>query len=68
MQAPTGPAAQRLAALQRHLAGFSIAEVHQPGLEREDTAAAKDIDPRKRPAPGGGPGSLTIIDNRCKCS
>ena len=68
MQAPTGPAAQRLAALQRHLASFSIAEVHQPGLEREDTAAAKDNDPRKRPAPGGGPGSLTIIDNRCKSS
>ncbi|CAL5229169.1 g12444 [Coccomyxa viridis] len=47
----------RLAALQRHLsAGVTLSN----GLELQQTKSAGE----QRPAPGGGPGTLTIVDNR----
>ncbi|CAL8464767.1 g4302 [Coccomyxa elongata] len=49
----------RLAALQRHLGALSFA--NDSGIEVVDTKA---VSGEKRPAPGGGPGSLTVIDNR----
>lgn len=47
----------RLSVLSQHLAG---AEELQ--LQRQETRAAGDED--VRPAPGGGPGTLTVLDNR----
>lgn len=52
-------AAARLAALQRHLGGVTITE--QNTLLTNPTAATQDA---VRPAPGGGPGTLTVVDNR----
>lgn len=44
--------------------GLSIVSIDHPSLERQDAAAARDENPRERPAPGGGPGKLTVIDHR----
>ncbi len=46
-------AAGRLAVLSRQLA-------NNPAAERNDTAAEEET----RPAPGGGRGTLTVVDNR----
>lgn len=46
-------AAGRLAVLSRQLA-------NSPAAERNDTAAEEET----RPAPGGGRGTLTVVDNR----
>lgn len=46
----------RLSVLSQHLAGA------EEQLQRQETRAAGDED--VRPAPGGGPGTLTVLDNR----
>jgi hypothetical protein len=48
----------RLSVLSQHLAGAQ----EQQHLQRQETRAAGDED--VRPAPGGGPGTLTVLDNR----
>jgi citrate synthase len=50
--------ANRIATLQRHLAGASLRD-EGPGVELHPTLAA-DV----RATPGGGPGSLSVTDNR----
>lgn len=50
-------AVSRLSVLSHHLA----AEDEAAWIARQDTAAAaEDV----RPAPGGGKGTLTVVDNR----
>ncbi|KAL6780171.1 Citrate synthase 2, peroxisomal [Auxenochlorella protothecoides] len=51
----------RIATLQRHLASVSVSEAEH-GLERVGTSAPHDQ--TGRPAVAGGPGSLTVVDNR----
>ena len=46
----------RLSVLSQHLA----ADSEQGTLQRQETRADEDV----RPAPGGGPGTLTVLDNR----
>ena len=58
MQGPA--AANRIAQLQRHLQAHSLEP--QGELQLEDTKA--NSDPKERPAPGGGPGTLSVTDNR----
>lgn len=55
------PAAARLAALQRHLTAEVVPNVSL--LSLNETSAPQD-GLGARPAPGGGPGTLSIIDNR----
>ena len=55
-------AAVRIAALQRHLQAHRIENGAEQCVELQDTKA--ESDPKERPAPGGGPGSLSIVDNR----
>lgn len=54
-------AASRLAALRRQLEVNDLSLVEARSLEREDTRAQVETE---RPAPGGGPGSLSVLDNR----
>lgn len=51
-------AVSRLSVLSHHLGAGEEA----PCLARQDTAAAADDS--VRPAPGGGKGTLTVLDNR----
>jgi citrate synthase len=51
-------AVSRLSVLSHHLGAAEEA----PCLARQDTAAAADDS--VRPAPGGGKGTLTVLDNR----
>jgi citrate synthase len=51
-------AVSRLSVLSHHLGAGEDA----PCLARQDTAAAADES--VRPAPGGGKGTLTVLDNR----
>ena len=51
-------AADRIAALQRHL------QAHHLDSELQLNETKASADPKERPAPGGGPGSLTVKDNR----
>jgi citrate synthase len=46
----------RLSVLSQHLS----ADNEQTTLQRQETRADEDV----RPAPGGGPGTLTVLDNR----
>lgn len=46
----------RLSVLSQHLS----ADSEQAMLQRQETRADEDV----RPAPGGGPGTLTVLDNR----
>jgi hypothetical protein len=46
----------RLSVLSQHLS----ADCEQNTLQRQDTRADEEV----RPAPGGGPGTLTVLDNR----
>lgn len=55
-------AADRIAALQRHLHLHQIENEAQSSVECQSTKA--ESDPKERPAPGGGPGSLSVVDNR----
>lgn len=50
--------AGRLNVLARQLAGVGLGDAAVP-LARQDTAAEE-----ARPAPGGGRGTLTVVDNR----
>ena len=54
----TSAAADRIAALQRHLQGQHL----DSDFQLNEVKASAD--PKERPAPGGGPGSLTVKDNR----
>lgn len=49
-------AAGRLAVLSRQLAGMQP----EDAVARNDTSAEEE----QRPAPGGGRGTLTVVDNR----
>lgn len=53
-------AAHRIAALQRHLQGVSLSD-RDNSTEVNNTAAPQSA---VRPAPGGGPGTLTCVDSR----
>ena len=55
-------AADRIAALQRHLHLHQIENEVQSSVECQSSKA--ESDPKERPAPGGGPGSLSVVDNR----
>lgn len=55
-------AADRIATLQRHLQAHRIESGAEQCIEIQSTKA--DINPKERPAPGGGPGTLTVVDNR----
>lgn len=55
-------AAVRIAALQRHLQAHSEESDAEQCVEVQNTKA--DTGPKERPAPGGGPGSLSVLDNR----
>lgn len=55
-------AAVRIAALQRHLQAHSEESDAEQCIEVHNTKA--DTSPKERPAPGGGPGSLSVLDNR----
>ena len=59
---PTSAAADRIAALQRHLQSTSLESVSESSLEVQVTKA--ESDPKDRPAPGGGPGTLSVKDSR----
>ncbi len=52
-------AASRLATLRRQLETSDLST--NESLERQVTKAEVE---RERPAPGGGPGSLSVVDNR----
>lgn len=54
-------AADRIAALQRHLQAHSLGADNV--FELNETKANKD-NPKERLAPGGGPGTLSVVDNR----
>ncbi len=54
-------AASRIAALRKHLQANDLSPVETEGLDRQVTKAQVE---RERPAPGGGPGSLSVVDNR----
>lgn len=53
-------AADRIAALQRHLQAHTLESSSE--LQLHDTKASSD--PKERPAPGGGPGTLSVTDSR----
>lgn len=53
-------AADRIAALHRHLQTHRI----QPESEIELHNTKANSDSKERPAPGGGPGTLSVTDNR----
>ncbi len=58
----TSAAADRIATLQRHLQSHQISFEAQTSVEPQVTKA--ESDPKERPAPGGGPGTLSVTDNR----
>ena len=58
----TSAAADRIAALQRHLQAHRLESDSENSIEAQYTKA--DDSPKERPAPGGGPGSLSVVDNR----
>lgn len=55
-------AAVRIAALQRHLQAHRDESDAEQCIEVQNTKA--ETDSKERPAPGGGPGSLSVLDNR----
>ena len=55
-------AADRIAALQRHLQSHQVESDVESSIEAQNTKA--DANPKERPAPGGGPGTLSVVDNR----
>ncbi len=55
-------AAERIAALQRHLQSHRVQDEAQSSVEPQITKA--ESDPKERPAPGGGPGTLSVTDSR----
>lgn len=55
-------AASRIAALQRHLQAHRDESDAEQCVEVQNTKAESDS--KERPAPGGGPGSLSVLDNR----
>ena len=55
-------AAVRIATLQRHLQAHRDESDAEQCIEAQHTKA--ETDPKERPAPGGGPGSLSVLDNR----
>ena len=54
-------AASRLATLRKQLEVTDLSPVKDEGLNRQDTRGEVE---RERPAPGGGSGSLSVVDNR----
>jgi citrate synthase len=59
----------RLSVLSQHLAAGSLDQTGSSGLARAETravgtGAAAGGEDEVRPAPGGGPGTLTVLDNR----
>lgn len=52
------PAAERLAVLSKQLGAVGLEP--ESSLQRLATKASEDV----RPAPGGGKGTLTVVDNR----
>ncbi|KAK9841538.1 hypothetical protein WJX74_007460 [Apatococcus lobatus] len=54
-------AASRIAALRKQLEANDLSPVETEGLDRQDTKAQVE---RERPAPGGGSGTLSVVDNR----
>ena len=58
---PQSVAASRLANLRRQLGAGELDLTEASSLQRGDTRAEVQ---RERPAPGGGPGSLSVTDNR----
>ena len=58
----TSAAADRIATLQRHLQSHQISNEAQTSVQPQVTKA--ESDPKERPAPGGGPGTLSVTDSR----
>jgi len=58
----TSAAADRIATLQRHLQPQQTPNEIQTSVEPQVTKA--ESDPKERPAPGGGPGTLSVTDSR----
>ena len=59
MQPPHAAASSRLGVLARQLTSSGAPE---PAINRADSSSAQQEE--TRPAPGGGRGTLTVLDNR----
>ncbi len=57
-------AASRLAVLSRQLTSGAAGDASAETLQRSATSAAAGAQDEQRPAPGGGRGTLTVMDNR----